>query len=83
MGEKPVLIGFCEEKSPSYGALENLARDFSARYKFCAVDLSRERELARQFHILSAPALILMEQGKISQRIREIPDSPTLERMLG
>ena len=79
--ERPVLIGFCSGTAP-YEALEALAVDFAPQYKFCAVDVERERELTRHFSILKPPTLILMQEGEIQQRICQIPNTDALKKML-
>lgn len=70
----PVLIDFFSEKCSPCKAMgivfDSLAEQYHSRCKFCKVDVDAQADLARQFHILSVPTLVLLDRGEVVQRIR-------------
>ena len=70
----PVLIDFFSEKCSPCKAMglvfDSLAEQYHSRCKFCKVDVDAQADLARQFHILSVPTLVLLNRGEVVQRIR-------------
>lgn len=63
--EVPVLIEFARESSLPYEVQDK----YRGKYKFCSVDVDLHSDFARRFNLLRLPAGILMENGKIVQRI--------------
>ena len=80
--EKPVLVGFSAPGCDQRALLTALEQEHGSRMKFCWVDTDRERELARQFEILRAPTLVLLQQGQVLQRIRGERSKEALTRIL-
>ncbi len=78
----PVLVGFYGSGSLQEEPLSELERKHGNRLKFCRVDTDREQDLARQFGILSVPTLVLMEEGKVQQRIRGEQSKEALTQIL-
>ena len=80
--EMPILVGFCSEGCSQQADLSALEQEHGNRMKFCWVDTDRERELVRQFEILSAPSLVLLQQGQVLQRIRGERSKEALRQIL-
>jgi len=61
----PVLIEF--SASPTISA--ELTEKYDDRCKFCRVDMAKQALFAKKFEILHLPTSILLQNGKIVQRI--------------
>ena len=78
----PVLVGFYAAGSLQEQSLRELEQEHPNRIKFCSVDIERERSLARSFQILSAPTMVLLQEGEILQRIRGERSKDALAKIL-
>ena len=80
--EKPVLVGFSAPACSQRALLSALEQEYGSCMKFCWVNTDRERELTREFEILRAPTLVLLQQGQVLQRIRGEQSKEALTRIL-
>ena len=71
LSEKPVLVDFwapwcgpCQMLLPVIEELAGQVQDV----KICKINVDEERELAKQFRVMSIPTLVVMDQGQVVQR---------------
>ncbi len=58
--------------------LEELARDFAGRLKVVKVNVDDNRALAERFQAMSIPTLVVLERGRVVDRIQGAMPKPDL-----
>ena len=78
---KPVLLDFfatwcgpCQMLAP---VLEEIAAE-REDIKVCKVDVDAEKELARQYRIMSVPTLMVIKNGEMVHRSSGVMDKPDI-----
>ena len=72
--DKPVFVDFwaewcgpCRMVSP---VVEELAKDYEGKVKFCKVNVDEANEIASKYNVFSIPTLMLFNKGEIvSQQV--------------
>lgn len=84
--DKPVLIDFwaswcgpCRMLSP---VISEIAEGSDGSFKVGKVNVDEEMELARQFRIMSIPTLVVMKDGKVTQKASGVRPKEQILRML-
>lgn len=57
--------GPCRMLAPT---LEELAKDFDGKAKICKVDVDENEELARQYRIMTIPAVFIFRNGEVVEK---------------
>ena len=83
---KPVLVDFyadwcapCRMQAPILDQVYEEVKDFAIVAK---VDVEQERDLARQYGIMSIPTLIIFKDGQIFERISGLTQKQRLVELL-
>lgn len=67
-----VLIDFfaprCMPCKTMAGVIESVAERAGDKVKICKINVDKEKELAKQFGIMSIPTLVVMKNGEIMNR---------------
>ncbi len=81
-----VLIDFfsancmpCKMISP---VIEKVADKAEPQVKVCKVDVEKERDLAKKFGIMSVPTVVVLKNGKVSNRSIGVTGEKTILDML-
>ena len=84
--DKPVLVDFwatwcgpCRMIAP---ILDELASDFEGRAKVCKVDVDENEELARQYRIMTIPAVFVFRGGEIVEKSVGVRSKEDFARMI-
>jgi thioredoxin 1 len=83
----PVLLDFwadwctpCKMIAP---VLEEIAQEYSGRFKLCKIDVDAQGDLANQHGVVSIPTLVVYQDGKIlRQQVGALP-KPQIQALLG
>lgn len=84
--DKPVLIDFyadwcgpCRIQAPIIEEVAEEVKDFAIVGK---INVDKERDLARQYSIMSIPTLIIFKEGKVVERISGLTQKQRLVELL-
>jgi thioredoxin 1 len=84
--DKPVLLDFysdtCIPCKKMAGALGNIEEDYEGRLYVYKVNVNYDMELAQQFHVMSAPTLVLLANGEEKDRLRGAAGEEQIADML-
>ena len=81
--ELPMLIGIYDRGSPRAEGFQPLAEQGSDKIKFCKLDFHAQPALADQLCGRGKPSLLLLENGRVIQRLRGNYDCQALVEILG
>ena len=81
-----VLIDFyavwCEPCKWVEPILEEVINKFSGKIILNKIDIDKQANIAREYHILSVPTLVLLKNGKEVWRMRGFDTAPVLTKIL-
>ncbi|HPT89744.1 MAG: thioredoxin [Acholeplasmataceae bacterium] len=84
--DKPVLVDFyadwcgpCRIQAPIIEEVAEEVKDFAIVGK---INVDKERDLARQYSIMSIPTLIIFKEGKVVERISGLTQKQRLVELL-
>ncbi len=83
---KPLLVFFWSERSGPARRMESLlahlARKERTRLRVMRVDIEEQPELAERFRVAVVPALVLVKEKRVVDRIDGRASAPKIEDML-
>lgn len=69
----PVLVdfyaGWCQPCRMLAPVLEDISSELSGKVKLAKVDVTRETELAEEYHILNLPTMLIFRNGEITDTL--------------
>lgn len=69
----PVLVdfyaGWCQPCLMLAPVLEDISSELSGKVKLAKVDVTRETELAEEYHILNLPTMLIFRNGEITDTL--------------
>ena len=84
---QPLLVFFRSERSGPARRMESLlahlARKERERLRVRRVDVDERPDLAARFAVTDVPALVLLKERRVVDRIDGRASAPAIERMLG
>lgn len=70
---KPVLVDFyaswCRPCQMLRPVIEELAKEYQSRVKFCKVDIDNNKDLASVHAVMSVPTLMIFKEGKKVEKL--------------
>jgi len=83
---EPVLLFFSSASSGPARRMDSLvahiARKERKHLRVARVDVNERPDLAGRFHVAAAPALVLVQNGRVLERIEGRSSAATIARML-
>lgn len=81
-----VLVDFwapwCAPCNALSGVLDDLSEKLCGRYKFCKVNIDKNRKLAEMYNIITIPTLIVFKDGKVNNIMSGIAGSNDIITLL-
>jgi thioredoxin 1 len=82
----PVLLSFgadwCDPCKWAEPIFNEVIKNFNGRVSLHKIDIDQHPEIARQYHVLSVPTLILVKTGKEAWRMKGFDTVPNMMRIL-
>ena len=80
-----VLVDFyaewCEPCKWVEPILENVLKNFSGKILLHKIDIDKQPDMAREYHVMSVPTLLLFKNGKEAWRMRGFDTALALTRI--